>query len=127
MFNRLLADFIVLFHLAFILFVLFGGLLVLKWKRLVWLHLPAFAWGVLIEFVGWWCPLTPWENALRMSGGETPYQSGFIEHYILPIIYPPGLTREVQIVLGAVVILVNTGVYGWIWHRRRSAAGTRNP
>ena len=125
MLNRLLADFVVLFHLAFILFVLFGGLLALKWKRLVWVHVPALAWGASIEFIGWWCPLTPLENWLRRNAGGTPYHSGFIEHYILPIIYPPGLTREIQIVLGTLVLLTNAAVYGWLWHRRRTARRKR--
>lgn len=121
MLNRFLADFVVLFHLAFILFVLFGGLLALKWKRLVWVHVPALAWGASIEFIGWWCPLTPLENWLRQNAGDAPYHSGFIEHYILPIIYPPGLTREIQIILGTLVLLANAAVYGWLWHRRRTA------
>lgn len=125
MLNRMLADFVVLVHLAFILFVLFGGLLVLKWKRLAWAHLPALVWGASIEFIGWWCPLTPLENALRRGGGGTTYHSGFIEHYVLPIIYPPGLTREVQIVLGTLVLLVNAAVYGWLWRRGRTAGSNR--
>lgn len=122
MLSRLLADFVVLFHFAFILFVLFGGLLAIRWPRLVWVHLPALAWGASIEFIGWWCPLTPLENWLRLSAGGAPYRSGFIEHYILPIIYPSGLTREVQIALGALVVAINMMIYGWLWHRRRKVS-----
>lgn len=119
--HRLLADLVVLLHLAFILFVFLGGLLVLRRPRLAWLHLPAALWGALIEFRGWFCPLTPLENRLRLAAGQEGYATGFVEHYILPVVYPPGLTREVQLVLGAVVVLVNAAAYFWIWRRR----GTR--
>ena len=98
----LFADLIVAIHFGFILFVIFGGLLVLKWPKLIWLHLPAAIWGALIEFAGWICPLTFLENRLRSAHGGG-YASGFVEHYILPIIYPAGLTREIQI--GLAIIL----------------------
>ena len=107
----ILADAVVLLHFAFILFVLLGGILVLKWRWLAWLHVPAFVWGVLIEFAGWWCPLTPLENWLRRAGGAAGYSTGFIEHYILPVIYPSALTREIQFVLGGGVLLINVVIY----------------
>ncbi len=112
MLYKLLANFVVVFHLVFILFVLFGGLLVLKWRRLAWIHAPASAWGMSTELFGWWCPLTPLENWLRENGGRAGYDTGFIEHYIMPVVYPPGLTREVQIVLGGAVLLINGVIYG---------------
>ena len=115
---RLAADLIVLVHFGFILFVLLGGLLVLRWHRLAWIHLPAAGWGALIEMQGWICPLTPLENRLRAAGGAAGYPGGFIEHYLIPIIYPSGLTREIQFFLCAVVILVNAVFYGILIVRR---------
>ena len=117
MIYQILADFVVVTHFAFILFVLFGGLLVLRWSKTIWLHLPAMAWGLGIEFLGWYCPLTPLENSLREASGEAGYGGGFIEHYLLPIIYPAGLTREIQLVLGSIVVLINIVVYMIVWHR----------
>ena len=111
----LLADLVVILHLAFVVFALFGGLLVLWWRRVVWLHLPAIAWAAAVEFGGWICPLTPLEIWLRMQGGESGYSSDFIEHYVLPMLYPADLTQEVQVVLGAVVLTVNLAIYGWVW------------
>jgi hypothetical protein len=108
--NALIADLVVSTHFSFSLFVVFGGLLVLKWRRLIWLHIPAVAWGVLIEFNGWICPLTSLENRLRAAEGGG-YASGFIEHYLMPIIYPSELTRTVQICLGVGVIVFNLIVY----------------
>ena len=113
----LLADLVVLIHFAFVLFVVLGGLLVLKWKRLAWAHVPAFLWGALIEFAGWICPLTPLENWLRAKGGIIGYRSGFIEHYIIPVLYPTLLTRRLQIALGLFVLGVNLGIYGWLLRR----------
>jgi hypothetical protein len=111
----LAADLLVLVHLGFILFVAVGGLLVLRRPRLAWLHLPAVAWGALVELAGpIICPLTPWENALRLAAGEAGYAGGFIDHYIVPLIYPPGLTRGMQISLGIAVLLVNGLAYGTI-------------
>lgn len=115
-----LADLVVLLHLAFILFVMLGGLLVLRRRRLMWLHLPVVAWGAAIEFVGWVCPLTPLENRLRAAAGEAGYSGGFVEHYLIPLIYPEGLTRELQWLLGALVLLVNALVY---WRVLRGRAG----
>lgn len=106
----MLADLVVLIHFGFILFVIFGGFLALKWRKLIWLHLPAAIWGALIEFFGWICPLTNFENRLRSASGGS-YANGFIEHYIIPMIYPTALTREIQIGLGFIVILLNLVVY----------------
>jgi hypothetical protein len=115
---KIAADLLVLFHLAFILFVAAGGLLALRWPRVVWAHLPAAVWGALIELNGWLCPLTPLENRLRLAGGDAGYSGGFIDHYIMPIIYPAGLTHELQVVLGCTVIIVNGLVYGVLILRR---------
>lgn len=106
-----LADIVVFIHLLFILYVLLGGLLVLKWKWMVSLHIPAAIWGALIEFMGWICPLTPLENHLRRQGGESGYSGDFVEQYIIPLIYPGGLTREIQIILGIAVIVINLAIY----------------
>jgi hypothetical protein len=97
-------------------------LLVLRWRRIAWFHLPAAVWAALIEFQGWICPLTPLENWLRARGGGTGYETGFVEHYIIPVLYPAGLTRELQIILGLVVAGVNLAIYGWLlwrWRQRR--------
>ncbi len=112
----LTADLIVLIHFAFILFVMFGGFLVMKWRAFIWLHLPAAVWGVLIEFFGWICPLTTWENQLRRHN-ESEYSTGFIEHYIIPLIYPEGLNRDIQIVLGIALILLNLFIYAWCFRK----------
>ncbi|HSW63689.1 MAG TPA: DUF2784 domain-containing protein [Dissulfurispiraceae bacterium] len=118
MLNTLLADAVVLLHFAFILFVIFGGLLVLMGKMPAWLHLPAAVWGALVELAGWFCPLTSLENALRHAGGSG-YSTGFIEHYLMPIIYPSGLTRNIQILLGVSVVLINATIYGILYMRRK--------
>ena len=117
---RALADLVVVAHLAFVGFVVLGGLLVLRRPRLAWLHLPAAVWGVMIEFAGWMCPLTPLENAFRARGGEAGYSGGFVEHYLLPVLYPSGLTRGVQLVLGSIVLALNLAVYGALLARRRT-------
>jgi hypothetical protein len=113
--DQMAASAIALFHLAFILFVLFGGLLLLRWPKLVWLHLPAAAWGMLIEFGGWYCPLTRWENHFLRAAGRAGYDGGFVGHYILPLIYPSGLTRGLEIAIGVLVLLVNAGVYAKVF------------
>lgn len=105
------ASTIALLHLGFILFVLFGGFLVLRWPKLMWLHLPAATWGVLIEFFGWWCPLTRWENHFLRAAGRAGYSDGFVAHYIMPVIYPAGLTRGLEIAIGLFVLLLNAGIY----------------
>lgn len=122
MLARFLADVVVVVHALFTVFVALGGLLVLRWPRLAWLHLPAALWGILIEYVGWVCPLTPLENALRRAGGEAGYGGGFVEHYVLRVLYPAGLTRGTQYVLGTLVLLVNVLVYAVLLHRRRRGA-----
>ncbi len=116
----LLADAVVVVHLAFVGFVVLGGLAVYRRPRLAWLHLPAVAWGVGIELSGAICPLTPWENWLRHRAGDTGYSGDFIEQYLLPLLYPVGLTRTGQIALGFIVIAANAIAYGWVWseHRR---------
>ena len=108
---NLAATAIALLHLAFILFVLLGAFLVLKWPKLMWVHIPAAVWGVMIEFGGWWCPLTKWENELLRLAGKAGYDTGFVAHYIMPIIYPPGLTRGMEIAIGILVLVVNVAVY----------------
>ncbi len=114
---RLAADALVVIHLGFILFVLFGGLLLLRWPRLLWLHLPAVAWGATVEFFHLLCPLTPWENQLRRAAGDAGYEGGFIEHYLIPLIYPAGLTPQIQLWLGGVVVLINVTVYAYLLKR----------
>jgi hypothetical protein len=116
---RALAELILALHFVFVLFVVLGGLLVVRWPRAAWLHIPAAIWGVLIEYTGWICPLTPLENALRTRGGEAGYSGGFIEHYIQPLLYPAGLTRSTQVVLGSVVLLLNLTAYGIALSRKR--------
>ena len=115
---RAFADLVLVVHLAFVLFVVLGGLLVLRRPKLAWLHLPAAAWGALIEFAGWICPLTPLEQRLRVLAGQAGYQGGFIEHYVTAWLYPAGLTRPVQYALGALVIVVNLAVYARLLRRR---------
>jgi hypothetical protein len=121
---RVLADSLVLVHLLFIGFVILGGLLVLRWPGLALAHLPAVGWGVLVELSHGICPLTPLENAWRQAAGEAGYQQSFIEHYLLPIIYPEGLTSGIQVGLAAVVILVNVAIYGWLLGRHRCLRST---
>lgn len=115
---RLAADAVLLLHLGFIVFVLLGGLLALRWRRVPLLHLPAAAWGVYIELSGGLCPLTPLENRLRALAGQAGFEGGFIEHYLLPLIYPAGLTRDTQFVLAGVVVIVNLLAYGFVLRRR---------
>jgi len=122
---RQLADLIVLLHFAFLAFVVAGGLLVLRRPKLAWVHLPAAVWGVLIEFFGWICPLTPLELSLRHRAGEAPYTGGFVAHYVMSVLYPDGLTRGTQVVLGLLVLALNAGIYAALLARRRAKRGTR--
>ncbi|HVD33817.1 MAG TPA: DUF2784 domain-containing protein [Gemmatimonadales bacterium] len=122
----LLADLVVVVHFMFVLFVVLGGLLVLRWPRLAYLHLPAATWGVVIEFAGWVCPLTPLEQSLRLKAGEQGYSGSFIEHYLLPLLYPSALTRTIQVALGIIVIAVNLAIYGYLLRRRRSLRPLRS-
>ena len=118
MLDRALADLVLLVHLAFVVFVDLGGLLVLRRPKVAWVHLPCAAWGVLIEFAGWICPLTPLEVSLRMRGGEAGFSGGFISHYVMAVLYPAGLTRGVQVVLGTFALLLNVAIYSWVLARR---------
>lgn len=122
MIYRILADLVLVLHLGFVVFVVLGGLLVLRWPAIMALHIPAAVWGVMIEFTGWLCPLTPLENWLRVRGGELGYSGGFIEHYIQPVLYPSGLTRGIQIALGTLVVLLNLTAYSIVLSRSRRRA-----
>ena len=115
----LLADLIVLLHLAFVVFVVAGGLLVWHRPRIAWVHLPAALWGTIVEWAGWICPLTPFELWLRTRGGEAGYEGDFVACYLLPVLYPGALTREIQIVLGFSLVVINAAVYGAMWRRHR--------
>ena len=115
----ILADLVALTHFAFILFVLFGGLLSLHWPWIFWAHLPAAAWGAAIGIFDWYCPLTPLENLLRRAAGRGELTGGFVEHYLSPIIYPSGMTRGVQFALAAVVVVLNVAVYAYVWYTQR--------
>jgi hypothetical protein len=117
---RALADAVLVLHLGFVLFVVLGGLLVPRWPTLAWLHIPAAIWGVLIEFTGWICPLTPLENSFRERGGEAGYSGGFIQHYIQPLLYPAGLTRSTQFALGGIALILNLAAYGVVMSKMRS-------
>ena len=116
-----LADAVLALHLLFVVFVALGGLIALRWPRAAWIHLPAAAWGAVVEFTGWICPLTPLEVALRRQAGQAGYEGGCIEHYLGALIYPAGLTRSHQVALGAIVLLINLVVY---WRVIRRARGT---
>ena len=119
---RLLADIITVLHLAFVAFVLLGGFLVLRWRRSVWIHGPAVLWGAVVEWAGWVCPLSPLENWLRLKGDVRGYAGGFVEHYLVPVLYPDALTPGIQVVLGGLVIAVNLLVYGYALRVRRRRA-----
>ncbi|HET9947801.1 MAG TPA: DUF2784 domain-containing protein [Longimicrobiales bacterium] len=121
-----LATLVALGHFAFILFVMLGGLLVARWPKVAWIHVPCFVWGGWIEVSGGICPLTPLENALRRAAGDAPYLGSFIEHYLLGVIYPTGLTREVQLALAAGLVLLNVAIYAWVIRRRRRARAARS-
>ncbi|MCT9126055.1 DUF2784 domain-containing protein [Cupriavidus gilardii] len=115
-----LADAVVVLHLLFVAFVVAGGALLWRWPRVAWLHLPAALWGATVEWTGWICPLTPLENRLRLAAGEQGYAGGFVEQYLLPLLYPQALTREMQLWLGALVVGINVAVYAlWWWSQRR--------
>lgn len=118
MIYRALADALVILHLGFVVFVVLGGLLVLRWPRLAWVHLPAAAWGALVELAGWICPLTPWEQSLRRLGGEAGYSGGFVAHYLVRILYPAGLTPSIQTALGLFVVGLNAAIYATVLRRR---------
>jgi hypothetical protein len=121
MVHRLLADAVLLLHLAFVAFAVLGGLAAFRWRWLPWLHLPVLAWAATVEFTGWICPLTPLENTLRIAGGEAGYAGGFVEHYIVPLLYPAALTRKLQWTLGTALVVFNLAVYLLLWQRHRRA------
>jgi len=125
MLERLAADAVLVGHLAFIAFVMLGALAVWRWRWVTWLHVPALAWAAFVEASGRVCPLTPLENALRMGAGDKGYASDFVEHYLLAIVYPSGLTREIQWLLAALVLIVNALLYGRLWLRARRSAPLR--
>jgi hypothetical protein len=110
------ADLVVVIHLLFVLFVILGGLLVLRWRFCAWIHIPAVFWAALIEFSGWICPLTPLENELRIKSGSSGYSTGFVEHYIIPLLYPSQLTRKIQVFLGMLILVMNLMIYLWVWY-----------
>ncbi len=116
----LLADAVVIVHAAFVAFVVLGGFLALRWRRLAWLHLPAALWGAGIEFAGWTCPLTPLENTLRQSAGEAGYAGGFVEHYLVPVLYPAAYTLYLRVALGGLLVALNAVAYA-LYFRRRSS------
>ncbi len=124
MIYRLLADALMLFHFAFISFVMVGGVLVLRWGWVKWLHLPAVGWGLFVEVTHRICPLTPWENQFRQWGGEAGYEGSFVDHYIMPIVYPRGLTDQMQIQIAILILTINCICYGLVayrWYRSRAA------
>ncbi len=121
---RFFADLTVVLHIAFVLFVVFGGLLVARRHSLAWLHVPAVIWGAWVEFAGWVCPLTPLENWLRQQEGGSVYTTSFVEHYLVPVLYPASLARDVQWLLGALVVTINVVVYGYVFAvGKRARAG----
>jgi hypothetical protein len=124
---RLLADLLVAVHCGITLFIALGSLLVLRWPRVAWVHLPFALWGACVEVFNIVCPLTPLENHLRRLGGEAGYSGGFIEHYLLPVLYPDGLTRNIQFALGAFVVVLNAVVYTMAWRRRVSRRAENAP
>jgi hypothetical protein len=115
----ILADIVVSIHLFFVLFALLGAVLII-WRRwVIWLHLPAVLWAIWIELTGGVCPLTPLENWLRIRAGQGGYRGDFVQHYLLPLLYPIGLTRNIQILLGLVVISINVALYGYLFYQYR--------
>lgn len=118
MIYRFFADLVVVVHFAFILFAIFGGLVALRWKGSLWFHVPAVVWSILILLLGWACPLTPLENWLRRSGGESGYETSFIDQYLIPLIYPGVLSSEMAITLAAMLLVANLCIYRWVFRHR---------
>lgn len=114
MLYRYLADSIVVAHLLFVVYAIFGGLLVLKWKYSVFLHIPALLWATVVEANGWICPLTPLENRLRLAAGEGGYAGGFVDNYVLPVLYPENLSRPDQVVLAILLVTINIIIYALV-------------
>ena len=115
----LLANILLIIHFGFIVFALFGGLFLFRYRWVAWVHIPAFIWAALISFAGWICPLTPWEVSLRKAAGQEGYSGGFVEHYLTPIIYPAGYTREFAIAAGITVLVINLLIYGFVIYKRK--------
>jgi len=124
---RVLADLVLVLHAAFVAFVMLGALLAVRWPRLAWVHVPVALWGAGIEFLGGICPLTPLENHWRRLAGEMGYPGGFVEHYVVAVLYPDGLTRRLQIGLGVLVLAVNVAIYAWALWRRHSGDSNVEP
>lgn len=118
---RIAADGVVVIHLVFILFVILGGLMLFRWPWMIWIHVPTAVWGGLVELFGAPCPLTPLENHLRQAGNAEAYRGGFIDYYIMPIVYPPGLTRQTQVVLGVLILVINFAIYFKLLTRKTKA------
>jgi len=114
---RILADLVLILHFAFVVFAVLGAFLILKWRWVAWIHVPAAIWGAVVEFAGWLCPLTPLEHWLRVEAGMAVERIGLVEQYLVPLLYPTPLTRGLQIVLGAVVLGVNGLIYVWVVRR----------
>lgn len=127
MFFLLLADAVVVLHLVFVLFVVFGGLLAFRWRKAAWAHVPAALWGAAVEVGGWICPLTPLEHWLRLRAGAEAYQSDFVARYVVPAVYPPGLTREAQVTLGLLVLAFNAAIYWRLLTSRDRSRGRSSP
>ena len=125
MFARLAADTLVVVHSGFVIFVVLGGFLAWRWRRLIWVHAPVVLYAALIEFIGWTCPLTPLENHFRRMAGESGYQGGFIEHYVIPLLYPVDYTIGLRVTLGLLVVALNVAAYGVLFRPR--AGPTRSP
>lgn len=119
MWYRILADALVVVHLLFIVFVLLGGLFVVKWRYVSLVHIPAALWAAWVEYQGWVCPLTPLENWFRQQAGMGGYQKSFIDQYLVPVVYPAALNREWQMVLGTIVVILNVTIYSWVWHHNK--------
>lgn len=118
MWFRIAADLVLVVHFAFVVFVVLGGVLVYRWARIAWVHVPAAIYGALIEFAGFVCPLTPLENWLRQRGGEAGYTGSFVDHYLMAALYPAGMTRRIQLILGVFVLALNAAIYGFWLYRR---------
>mgnify|MGYP000513051202 CR=1 FL=1 len=119
--SLLIAELLVVIHFSFILFVVLGGLLVLKWRRLIWVHLPAATWGAVVEAMGWICPLTPWENHFRQMAGQEGYSGDFVSRYLLPVIYPADLKHDLQLALAVFVVIINIVIYIFVYRTRRES------
>lgn len=124
MLYRFLADSVVVVHMIFVIYAIFGGLLVLRWKYTICLHVPALLWGAVVEVKGWICPLTPLENRLRSEAGESGYSGGFVENYILPVLYPENLSRPDQVMLALFLVTVNVIIYVYVGRTFKKRSST---